>query len=131
MDDDRGSGSLTFAAVVLIFAGVMRVFDAIWAFRFDGALPDHLSDSVLGDNLTTYGWTYLIIAAILILAGIGVLYRGQFSRWIGVIAAGIAGLSGITWVWYYPIWSLTYVLIAVMVMYALIVYGGRETIPQQ
>jgi hypothetical protein len=126
MEDDRGSGWLAFAAVLLIFTGVMRVFDAIWAFRFNGALPDHLSDSVFGDNLDTYGWISLVVAAILIFAGIGVLSRVQFARWIGIIAAGIGGLSAITWVWYYPIWSLIYVILAVMVMYALIIYGGRE-----
>jgi hypothetical protein len=126
MDDERGLGWLTFAATLLIFTGVMRFFDAIWAFRYDGSLPDHLSDSVFGDNLTTYGWISLVVAAILIFAGFGVLSRMQFARWIGIIAAGIAGLSAITWVWYYPIWSLIYVILAVMIMYALIIYGGRE-----
>ena len=126
MEDDRGSGWLAFAAVLLIFTGIMRVFDAIWAFRFNGALPDHLSDSVFGDNLDNYGWISLVVAAILLFAGFGVLSRLQFARWIGIIAAGIAGLSAITWVWYYPIWSLIYVILAVMVMYALIIYGGRE-----
>ena len=126
MEDDRGSGWLAFAAVLLIFTGVMRVFDAIWAFRYNGAIPDHLSDSVFGDNLDNYGWISLVVAAILLFAGFGVLSRLQFARWIGIIAAGIAGLSAITWVWYYPIWSLIYVILAVMIMYALIIYGGRE-----
>ena len=127
MEDDRGSGWLAFAAVLLIFTGVMRVFDAIWAFRYSGAIPDHLSDSVFGDNLDNYGWISLVVAAILLFAGFGVLSRLQFARWIGIIAAGIAGLSAITWVWYYPIWSLIYVILAVMIMYALIIYGGRES----
>ena len=60
------------------------------------------------------------------LAGIGILYRGQFSRWIGVIAAALGGLSAMPWLPYYPVWSLVYIFIAVMVMYALIAYGGRE-----
>jgi hypothetical protein len=129
MDDDHGSGWLTFAAIVLIFSGVMRIFDAIWAFRYKGALPDHLTDSVFGDNLTTYGWIYLIVGAILILAGIGVLYRGQFSRWIGVIAAAIGGLSAVTWLPYYPLWSMVYIFLAVLVMYGLVAYGGRVSYP--
>jgi hypothetical protein len=33
------SGWLTFSAVVLITAGIMRVIDAIWAFSYHGALP--------------------------------------------------------------------------------------------
>lgn len=32
------SGWLTFSAVVLVLAGIMRVIDAIWAFGYHGAL---------------------------------------------------------------------------------------------
>jgi hypothetical protein len=129
MDEQQGTGWLVFAAVVLVFAGVMRIFDAVWAFRFNGTLPDHLSDSVFGDSLTTYGWIYLIVGAILILSGIGVLYRSQFSRWIGVIAAAIGGLSAVAWLPYYPFWSMVYILLAVLIMYGLIAYGGRIILP--
>src|SRR5262245_66200749 len=126
MEEEQGTGWLVFAAVVLVFAGVMRVFDAVWAFRYNGSLPDHLSDSVFGDSLTTYGWIYLIVGAILILAGIGVLYRGQFSRWIGVIAAAIGGLSAVAWLPYYPFWSMVYILLAVLIMYGLIAFVRRH-----
>ena len=33
-----------------------------------------------------------------------------------------------TWMPYYPIWSLTYVAIAVLVFYTLARYGGRDTV---
>ena len=123
--EEQGAGWMTFAAVVLIFAGVMRFFDSIWAFRVGGKIQGG-SDLALGDSVKTYGWVYLIIGAILVLAGIGILYRGQFSRWIGVIAAALGGLSAMPWLPLYPVWSLIYIFIAVMVMYALIAYGGRE-----
>jgi hypothetical protein len=124
--DDRGSGWLGFAGIILIFEGVMRFFDSIWAFRFNGQLPDRLQDATFGDNLTAYAWIYLLVGVILVLAGIGVLYRSQLSRWIGIIAAVIGGLSAMPWLPYYPVWSLIYILIAFMVIYALAVYGGRE-----
>jgi len=73
----------------------------------------------------------MIVAAILVLAGIGVLYRGQFSRWIGVIAAAIAAISAMPWLPYYPVWSLIYVFIAIMVMYGLIAHGGPLALPGQ
>ena len=39
MDDDQGSGWVTFSAVILVFAGLMKLFDSIWAFRTKGKLP--------------------------------------------------------------------------------------------
>jgi hypothetical protein len=124
--DDTGAGWLMFAGIILIFAGVMRGFDAIWAFRFNGTLPDGLQDATFGDSLTTYGWTYLIVGLILVFAGIAVLSRSQFARWIGIVAAAIGGLSAMAWLPYYPIWSLIYIFIAVMVIYALAAHGGRQ-----
>ncbi len=44
----KRSGWLTFSAVVLIIAGIMRVIDAIWAFGYHGAIPDDLKDAILG-----------------------------------------------------------------------------------
>ena len=62
------------------------------------------------------------------MASILVLSRSQFARWVGYVAAVIGGLSAMTWMPYYPIWSLTYVGLAVLVFYTLAQYGGRETV---
>jgi hypothetical protein len=124
--DERGSGWLTFASIVLIFAGVMRILDSIWAFRFNGALPDDLDGGTLGTNLTTYAVVYLVVGVLLILAGIYVLSRNQFFRWVGIVAAIIGGLSGVVWLPYYPVWASVSIALAVLVAYALTAYGGRE-----
>jgi len=111
---------------VLGLAGLMRIIDAIWAFIYKGGLPENLHDGVLGSNLRTYAWTWLAVGVILIASSFLILVRSQFARWIGFIAATIGALSAMTWMPYYPIWSLTYVAIAVLVFYALARYGGRE-----
>ena len=81
------SGWLFFAGTILGIAGIMRIFDGIWAFRYDGALPDGLEGAVLGTSLSTYGWLWIIVGIILILASFAVLARSQFARWIGIIRA--------------------------------------------
>jgi len=127
MEED-GGGWLIFAGIVLMVAGVMRAFDAIWAFRYHGVLPQNLEDAIFGHSLKTYGWVYLIVAIILFLAGLGVMARMQFARWIGIVAAAIASISAIWWMPYYPIWSLTYIGIGLFVIYALGAHGSREPV---
>jgi len=132
MDDERGSGWRMFAAVVLIFAGIMKLFDSIWAFRAKGNLNNlpgaaHL-DATLGNSIKNYGWYWLIIGIILLLSGFLVLQRSQFARWIGIVAAVIMAIGSMAWMPYYPIWALVYVGIAVAVIYALAMYGGREDV---
>jgi hypothetical protein len=124
--DERGSGWLAFAGIMLIVEGVMRFFDAIWAFSYHGVLPSDLEGAIFGHSLKTYGWVYLAVAVILVLAGFGVFARSQAARWIGVFAAAIAAISAIWWMPFYPIWALTYIAISALVLYALIVYGARE-----
>ena len=123
--DRRGEGWLTFAAVVLGVAGIMRIFDAIWAFRNHGALPDNFEAAIFGHSLKTYGWIYLVVAAVLIVCAVLVLSGSQLARWVGVAAGAIIAISAVWWMPYYPIWSLTYIAIGALVIYALVVYGGN------
>jgi predicted anti-sigma-YlaC factor YlaD len=84
----KRSGWLTFSAAVLIIAGIMRVLNVIWAFRYGGAIPDNLQGAIFGHSLTTYGWVWLIVGAVLIAAGYLVLspsarLSAELARWQG------------------------------------------------
>lgn len=124
----KGSGLLVFAAVMLGVAGIMRFFDALWAFAYNGPVPEDLQDALFGHSLDTYGWIYLVVAALLILSAFAVLQGSQLARWVGVVAASIGVISAMWWMPYYPIWSLTYVGIGATVIYALVAYGGRDKV---
>jgi hypothetical protein len=125
VDDERGSGWLMFASIILIFAGIMKIFDSLWAFRADKSLA-RLEDAVLGENLRNYGWFWLIFGILLIAAGFGVMSRSQVSRWFGIIVVAIAAVGSMAWMPYYPIWALTYVAIALLVIYGLAAHGGLD-----
>lgn len=124
-DEDAGSGMLLFAGLLLGLAGFMRIIDSIWAFRYHGTLPQNLQDSVLGSNLKTYAWLWLVVGIVLVVASMLVFFQSQLARWIGIVAAAIAALSAITFMPYFPVWSVLYIGMAVFVFYALARYGGR------
>ncbi len=118
------SGWLIFSSVALILAGVMRIVDAIWAFQYNGAIPYDLRDAVLGHDLTTYAWVWLVAGVILILAGVFVLGPGngdgaQLAQVVGIIAASLGAISAVILMPYYPVWALVYIAIMVMVIYGL------------
>jgi len=114
-----------FAAVVLGTAGIMRIFDAIWAFSYHGTIPQGLQGALFGHSLKTYGWIYLVVAAVLIVCAFLVLSGSQVGRWVGITAGVIACISAIWWIPYYPIWSLVYIALGALVIYALAAYGGE------
>jgi hypothetical protein len=123
--EPSGTGWLFFAGTMLGLAGLMRLLDSFWAFRYKGGLPEGLHDGVLGSNLKHYAWLWLIVGIILLAASGLILVRSQFARWVGYIAATVAAISAMTWMPYYPIWSLTYIAIAIFTFYALARYAGR------
>ncbi len=123
--DRRGQGWIVFAAVVLGTAGIMRIFDAIWAFSYHGTIPQNLQGALFGHSLKTYGWIYLVVAAVLNVSAFLVLSGSQVGRWVGIAAGAIACISAIWWMPYYPIWSLAYIAIGALVIYALAAYGGQ------
>jgi divalent metal cation (Fe/Co/Zn/Cd) transporter len=122
---------LVFSAVVLIIAGIMRIFDAIWAFRYSGTPVDDLHNALFGHSLTAYGWLWLIVGIILIVSGFLLLsptatISAEVARWIGIFAAAIGAITAIAWVPYYPVWSLIYIGIAILVIYGLSNEVGAE-----
>jgi hypothetical protein len=123
---DTGESWRVFAAVVLGVAGVMRFFDALWAFNYDGAVPNQLESAIFGHTLDTYGWIYLIMAAVFIASAFLVLNRSQLGRWVGVAAGALGAITAVWWMPFYPIWSMVYVMLSVLVIYALVAHGGRE-----
>ena len=127
--EQRGEGWTLFAAIVLGVGGIMRIFDAIWAFRYHGVLPENLENAIFGHSLKTYGWIYIAVAAILILSALAiVMNRSQIGRWVGVAAGAILAISSIWLMPYYPVWSLAYIGLGVLVVYALAAHGARDEI---
>jgi hypothetical protein len=120
------SGWLTFSGVVLIVAGIMRIFDAIWAFSYSGTPVNNLHGAIFGHSLTAYGVIWLIVGLLLIAAGYLVMNPGtvgaDVSRWFGVVASAVAAITALTWIPYYPVWALIYVGIAILVLYGLIAH---------
>jgi hypothetical protein len=122
----EGEGWLLFASVVMITGGIMRVLDALWAFDKDDEINENLQVILWDDDLQAYGWLWLVVGVLLIVAGIGVMSRSQWARWFGIGMASIAAISSFLWIYAFPIWSLVGTVIAFLVIYGLATYGGRD-----
>ena len=112
-----------FAAIVLGVAGIMRIFDAIWAFRYHGVLPGNLEAAIFWHSLKTYGWvtSWWLPCSSYARSWCSAVAK----RWAGIAAGAVGCISAIWWIPFYPIWSLTYIAIGVLVIYALAAYGGK------
>jgi hypothetical protein len=127
-----GGGWIAFAGVLLVLSGVNTFINGIWAFNANARVTSAFKDTLLfGDtNLDTWGWIYVVIGAIVIVAGLGVFWRIQWARWVGVIVASVSMISAFFWLFNPSFWVPAAVTIAIdaLVLHALLTYGGRETV---
>jgi hypothetical protein len=122
-----GVGWLFFAGTILGLAGLSRLFDAVWAFRADNVVPDSLDGALLGTNVSNYGWLWLVTGLILIWASFAILRASQFARWIGIFAAALLTVTSFWWIPFYPVWSVAYIAMGILVIYALAAHGSRDS----
>ena len=121
--DQKGEGWLIFASIMLVLAGVYNFIWGITALVKD----EYLVNQFLFANLTFWGWFWLIIGIVAMIAGFAVLNKAPWARWFGIIMASISAIGMFTVIWAYPIWSILIIAIDVMIIYGLAEYGGRES----
>ena len=67
------------------------------SLRTPGPLKREYQHPKEGD-LKTYGWVYLVVAAVLIGCVLLVLNRSQVGLWVGITAGAIGRISAIWWI---------------------------------
>jgi hypothetical protein len=126
----KRSGWLTFAGVLLIVTGIMRILDSIWAFHYNGNPVDKLHGALLGHSLTTYAVIFLIVGITSLVAGYLVMRPGSLSAEVsrrgGMGVAGFNAILAMSWMPYYPVWSLVYIGIGIVAIYALLVHFDED-----
>jgi uncharacterized membrane protein len=80
----KGSGWIGFAGMILIIAGFFDIISGLWALDHKSTAGDQI---LYEGNLETWGWIYLIVGIIIVLAGGGVVQRAPWARWVGILAA--------------------------------------------
>ena len=121
--DQKGEGWLVFASIMLVLAGIYNFIWGITALVKD----EYLINQFLFANLTFWGWFWLIIGIVAMVAGFAVLNKAPWARWFGIIMASISAIGMFTVIWAYPIWSIVIITLDVLVIYGLAEYGGRES----
>ena len=128
--DDYGSsgaGWKLFAGIMIIIVGTFNVIDGLVAITDDSYFKQIGSSGQLPvtNNVKTWGWVVLILGAILILSGFLIFVGNMFGRVIGVLAASVNAIIQLAYLPHYPLWSFTMILVDILVIWGIVVHGGR------
>jgi uncharacterized membrane protein HdeD (DUF308 family) len=81
---------------------------------------------VIFTDLNTWGWILLIVGVLQMIGAFSVWNRHMYGRIIGVLTASASAVSILFTVNAFPFAAFMVFILDVLVIYALIVYGGRD-----
>jgi hypothetical protein len=122
-EETSGTGWIAFAGLMLILVGFFNVIDGIAAI----SNSDYLVNQLLFSNLDAWGWFFLIWGAVQVCAGFAVYTGATWGAIVGIISAFGNSIAQLSWARVYPVWAITALVLDVLIIYALVVYGGRRS----
>ena len=118
------TGWIVFAGVMLIVVGALQAIYGLVAVLNDEWVVWGNGEAVLLD-ISVWGWIHLIIGAVVVLAGFGVLSGNILARIIGVAVAVISLIAAFLALPLYPVWSIIVIAIDLLVIWALTAHGSE------
>jgi hypothetical protein len=116
-------GWIVFAATMMVLVGGLHVFQGIVALVNDDYYLVTKNGIAVHIDYTAWGWTYLIVGAIVFAAGLG-LYSGKMiARIVAVVVAAFSVLVNFAFMAAYPVWSTILIAVDVLVIYAVTAHG--------
>jgi hypothetical protein len=122
-DPTGWTGWVVFAAFMMIMLGSFQAVEGLVAIFDKGYYHVRESGLVINVDYNVWGWVHLLLGAVIVLAGIGVLAGNVLARTVGVLLAGASAVLNMLFIQAYPVWSLIIITVDVLVIYALIVHG--------
>jgi hypothetical protein len=127
----RGTGWIIFTGIVMIIAGANMFINGLWALNASTAVENTFKEGLLfsENNLDTWGWIYVIVGGVVLLAGMFVFVRSRWAVWVGLLAATVQAVFAFFWI-FTPQWpaALVIIVIDLLVIHALVRYGERDDV---
>ena len=115
-------GWVVFAGTMAIIAGVFNVIQGLVAL-FDDKYFAVAGGDLLVFDYTAWGWVHLLVGAIMVVIGLGILRGSPWGLVAGVVLAGVNAIVQLGFLAAYPVWSILIIALDVLVIYALLVHG--------
>jgi hypothetical protein len=111
-------GLTVFASAIMITTGLFQVLAGIVAL-VDDKFYVRTRNYTYEFDTTTWGWIHLLVGALVVLVGIGVLSGATWARVVGIALVVLSMIENFLFLPHYPFWSLLIIALDVAVIWAL------------
>jgi hypothetical protein len=112
------SGWAAFAGVMMFIVGSLNALWGLAAVLNDDVVIVGGEGAIIAD-VTTWGWVHLILGAIVVVVGVGLLRGDDAARWPAVFFVGVNAVAQIVWFPAAPLWALLLIILDVTIIYQL------------
>ena len=112
------TGGVVFAATVMVMVGAFQFFQGLAAVlddQFFVTLPNYAFEV----DVSTWGWVHLILGALLVLAGFGLLSGNAVAGGVAILLAILSAIANFFVIPYYPFWALLIIAVDIFVVWAI------------
>ncbi|AQS67057.1 hypothetical protein [Streptomyces pactum] len=115
---DWVTGGVVFAGVLMLLNGALAVLQGIAAIAEDDVYA-RVGSYVYELNLTGWGIIHVILGALVLATGYGLLKDMSWARFAGIVLASLSLVAQFLFLPYAPVWSVIMMAIDVFVIWAL------------
>ncbi len=113
-----------FASFMMMILGVFQGIAGLAAIFKDNFFVV-TSNHLLVFNFKTWGWINLILGIVIFLAALELMRGAMWARIVAVLLAALSFIANAGFIDAYPFWSLSMMLVDVLIIYALTVHGAE------
>lgn len=124
---DARTGWVTFAGIVALVAGGYNALGGLAALSDDDTLNAQATEVLFGIDLTGWGWFWLLVGIVQIVAGVLVLQRNELGRWLAMVIAAVSALITVFFIVVFPLWAIAVLALDTLVLYALVTREAEFT----
>lgn len=118
------TGWVVFASFMMGIAGIFHMILGLAALFKDGVFLVS-SDKLIVMSYDQWGWTHLILGAVVFLAAFSLAAGRLWGRIVGVTLAFLSAIANFVFLQAYPLWSLLIIAADVLIIYSIVMHGSE------
>ena len=111
--------------VFLVLLGVLHLGMGLVALFRPEILAGSRSDRLLSVSADTLAAIHLVLGVVAVITGVGLVRGQRWARVIAVLLAGVAGIVNFAFISVHPVWGVTAMVLATVVIYAVAAHGAE------
>ena len=118
-------GWVLLGGVLSVLLGALHVGAGVVALFRPEVLAGGRADLLLPFGLTALAWIHLLIGAVTVVVGVGLIAGSRWARAAAVVLACLIAIVNFATADLYPVWSVTAITLTAIVIYAVVAHGSE------